>query len=259
MGILLPGLLLALVVGPIERVRGNTWSSKKWQVQLEVPSDWHLIPDGVLKEAQRQSPRLGTYLTGYQASAPPGLSRPYVLVEVIPYERLNLEGPPAPELLPEIVKLLGDPERGRPVQSHHAETGSLSPPMPAERGQMASSPVRIDEAGENFRWEEAIRPVADVPVRGLIEGRFGAEGIVTVCFYATASQWEELAELREQIVGSLAFEQSATYNQTLAGIGDQAAWLRVIGYGLLGLLAGGSVGLILLIAAWRQRQKPDWQ
>ena len=172
--------------------------------RVGLPLGWVTIPEADVATRFRAARKAGApntirFDSAFQAArGRRSFEYPYVIVQVVPYGSLGLNGQVSEAQFPDVVRRM---------------TGTnlrLSQAQSLKSGARLDAPV-LERSQRRYWMTGEITVAGPGPVRTLIAGYFGREAIVQVCFHARAVDVDRHAATGRRICESLTFDPEKAY------------------------------------------------
>jgi hypothetical protein len=244
---------MAALAAPIQTY-GKEFRSKEHGYLLTLPNGWTRIPKNALKQMQdatfnQSGKAVVNYIAGFQADGDAAwFTYPYVLIQVIPYSQCGLDGEPAEELFPDLIKAMTGLDAQKLVDDHISEDARKMVKTP-----QLGAPV-LDADGRRFLWSMDARVTGIGAVQGDVVGLFGRYGIVQVMFYDRKLRWKDSATARAMLWNSLTLNEVHAYDPNAVVVRKSFSPLKKLVMGsILGGIGAGALAAVL--ALWKLRRK----
>lgn len=233
----------------IEHVRFHSTANG---YSIEMPKDWTKLPDNILQGTFKQliakaiEPPIFIWEVAFQPETKGlQLQCPYAIVQVSQYSDCGLNRQMYQNEISEYVKTM----TGYEIED------TIERGFSAENQELLSSveygKVLLDSKNRCYLFNVEMNATGGSKVKGQMKGYFGKYAIIQVMFYDWESNWSNSSLERNTFFNSFEFDPSMAYDETLknkVGIFDRLgqAGLRGIGYALIAVILGLSIGLFKL-------------
>ncbi|MBI1335485.1 MAG: hypothetical protein GC164_00820 [Phycisphaera sp.] len=247
---------VCLVVAARTEAAGEKYNSSAFHYRLDLPDGWVLVDEQVTRNAVEQMFNAQTLKVlavdacFQRKDAPRDFAYPYLMVQVLPYDRIGSGAQPSVDELEKIVRLMTGVDVKKSVD-RAANKGIGDIINNAEMGV----PV-VDKASARYTMTMKMDIVMVGEVHSLCVGYFGKNALVQVYGYSLKDEYDKWAPEFEQIARSLVFEpgfafDTAVHKSSYTGFNFSG----ITGGAMMGALVGGLVGLVLTVAKVMKKKK----
>lgn len=233
-------VFIASVIGLAGSCRAELYHSTQWGYSINPPSKWMQVPEtnDKLRNIQqaisnsKEAAERVVIDTAFQRKSPQWMAMPFIIIQVIPYDRLGLSGPIPESQFSEVVR--GISEGGN-------KSGNPS--------WQKTNPV-LDKPNRRFTWTTDVDTREKGKIRTYLTGYFGSKAMIQIAYVCPLDDVNMTIAERKAIFESFQFDADSSYSDAPPSrkrvFTTERAIAIVVGVGMLG-------GIFVVIALLLQR------